>query len=229
MPAKMPPVEDAFVRVASRAPVRGTARATARAVFLGGALMLAGCAAQMPEARVTRFHLGQPIAPGHVAVEPRNPTLAGDLEFQSYARAVQVELDRLGFTIAPNLAKSEIVAVTEVQRSWRPSGQSRGSSISIGLGGASGGGGWRGGGTSVGLGGSFSFPVGKQRERMDVLTELSVQLKRRSEGTVIWEGRAESVTRDGTPQASPQAAVQKLATALFRDFPGVSGQTITVK
>ena len=90
------------------------------------------------------------------------------------------------------------------------------------------GGGW-GGGTSVGLGGSVSLPIGKPRQRMDVLTQLSVQLKRRSEGTVIWEGRAESVARDGTPQASPQAAVAKLASALFQGFPGVSGQTISVK
>jgi hypothetical protein len=181
----------------------------------------------MPETRVTRFHLGQPIAPGEVTVEPRDPTLANDLEFQSYARAVQGELGRLGFSIAPNLTKSEIVAVTEVQRSWRPVGEARRSSVSIGLGGG-GGGGW-GGGTSVGLGGSVSFPVGKPRQRMDVLTQLSVQLKRRSEGTVIWEGRAETVARDGTPQASPQAAVSKLASALFQGFPGVSGQTITVK
>ena len=205
--------------------------AFARAALLGTALALAGCAAQMPEARVTRFHLGQPIAPGQVAVEPRDPTLAKDLEFQSYAGVVQSELSRLGFTAAPDLTKSEIVAIVDVQRSWRPTGRTSGSSFSIGLGGATGGGGgWgRGGGTSVGLGGAVSFPVGKQRERMDVLTQLSVQLKRRSEATVIWEGRAESVAHDNTPQANPQAAVQKLAAALFRDFPGVSGQTISVK
>jgi len=198
-----------------------------KAIMVSAIVALGGCAAQMPEARVTRFHLGQPIAPGEVTVEPRDPTLAKDLEFQSYARTVQAELGKLGFTTAPDLAKSEIVAVTDVQRSWRPSGEARGSSISIGLGGGSGGG-W-GGGTSVGLGGSVSLPIGKPRQRMDVLTQLSVQLKRRSEGTVIWEGRAESVARDGTPQASPQAAVAKLASALFQGFPGVSGQTISVK
>lgn len=198
-----------------------------KALLVGTALALAGCAAQMPEARVTRFHLGQPIAPGQVTVEPRDPSLAKDLEFQSYARIVRAEFDRLGFGIAPDLAKSELVAVTEVSRSWRPSGQARGSSLSIGLGGGSGGG-WHGG-TSVGLGGSVSFPIGQAKQRMDVLTQLSVQLKRRSEGTVIWEGRAESVARDGTVQASPEAAVSRLAAALFQGFPGRSGETITVK
>lgn len=199
----------------------------AKAMMIGTTLALVGCAAQMPETRVTRFHLGQPIAPGELAVEPRDPTLAKDLEFQSYGRIVQAEFDRLGFRIAPNLARSELVAVTEVDRSWRPAGEAQRSSMSIGLGGSSGGG-WHSG-TSVGLGGAISFPIGKAKQRMDVLTRLSVQLKRRSEGTVIWEGRAESVARDGTPQASPEAAVARLATALFQGFPGQSGETITVK
>jgi hypothetical protein len=64
---------------------------------------------------------------------------------------------------------------------------------------------------------------------MDVLTRLSVQFKRRSDTTVIWEGRAESTARDGTPYASPEAAVQRLADAMFQGFPGRSGEIITVK
>lgn len=199
----------------------------AKVLLMGTALALAGCAAQIPESRVTRFHLGQPIAPGELAVEPRNPALAKDLEFQAYARIVQSEFARLGFRIAPELTKSELVAVTEVHRSWRPTGEARGSSMSIGLGGGSGGG-WHGG-TSVGLGGAISFPIGKSRRNMDVLTQLSVQLKRRSDATVIWEGRAESVARDGTPYANPEASVARLAAALFEGFPGRSGEIITIK
>lgn len=193
----------------------------AHALIAGTALTLAGCAAQMPETRVTRFHLGQPIAPGQVAVEPRDPTLSKDLEFRSYAQAIQTELAKKGFTAAPDLTRSELVAVTQVNRNWQPVGAPR-APLTIGLGGGSFGGG-------VGVGGGVSFPVGKPRQRMDVVTELSVQLKRRSEGTVIWEGRAQTAARDGTPYAAPQAAVAKLAEALFRDFPGPSGQTITVK
>lgn len=198
-----------------------------KALLLGTALALAGCASQGQETRVTRFHLGQPIAPGQLAVEPRDPTRARDLEFQTYARLVQREFDRLGFGIAPDLSRSELVAVTDVERAWRPAGEARGSSVSIGVGGGSGGG-WHGG-SSVGLGGSVSFPIGKAKQPMDVLTRLSIQLKRRSEGTVIWEGRAETSARDGSPAAHPEAAVARLATALFRDFPGRSGETITTK
>ena len=202
-------------------------RMLAKALLIGTAFALAGCAAQAPESRVTRFHLGQPIAPGELAVEPRDPNLAGELEFQAYARIIQAEFDRLGFRAAPNLSRSELVAVTEVRRSYRPTGRTSGSSMSIGLGGASGGG-WHGG-TSVGLGGAISFPLGRQKEQMDVLTQLSVQLKRRSDATVIWEGRAESVARDGTPYASPETSVARLARALFEGFPGRSGEIITVK
>lgn len=199
----------------------------AKALLMGSALALAGCASQIPESRVTRFHLGQPIAPGQLAVEPRDPAMAKDLEFQAYARIVEGEFRRLNFSPATNLARSELVAVVDVARSWRPTGRTSGSSMSIGLGGGSGGG-WRGG-TSVGLGGAISFPLGKQREQMDVLTQLSVQLKRRSDATVIWEGRAESVARDGTPYANPEASVARLAEALFEGFPGRSGEIITVK
>ncbi|MFS0738075.1 DUF4136 domain-containing protein [Sphingomonas sp. 1P06PA] len=196
-------------------------RVIMRAGALGVAIALAGCAAQTPETRVTRFHLGQPIAPGQVAVEPRDPSLAGDLEFRAYGDAVGRELARLGYTVAPGVARSELVAVVDVARGTRETLAQR-SPVSIGLGGGTFGGG-------VGLGGGVSFPIGKSRSRDVTVTELSVQLKRRSEGTVVWEGRAETAARSDTPYASPAAAVDKLAQDLFRDFPGESGRTITVK
>lgn len=194
---------------------------SAQALIVGTMFALAGCATDSLPTRVTRFHLGQPIAPGQLAVEPRDPTLAKDLEFQSYARIVQGEMARKGFAAVPDLVKSEQVAVVEVTRHWQPVGAPR-APLTIGLGGGSFGGG-------VGVGGSVSFPVGKPKQRMDVITELRVQLKRRSEGTVIWEGRAQTAAHDGSPAAAPEAAVSRLAEAMFRDFPGQSGQTITVK
>lgn len=192
-----------------------------RFMIVGTAIALAGCAAQTPEMRVTRFHLGQPIAPARISVEPRDPTLAKDLEFQSYAQIVQDELSKKGFTPAADLPKSELVAVVNVNRSWLPIGAPR-APLTIGIGGASFGGG-------VGVGGGVNFPIGRPKQNMQVATLLTVQLKRRAEGTVIWEGRAQAEARDGTPYAAGEAAVARLADALFRDFPGPSGQTITVK
>lgn len=192
-----------------------------RAALLGSAFALAGCAAQAPETRVTRFHLGQPIARGEIAVEPRDPATAKDLEYQTYARAVAEELGRQGFALAPGVSKSELVAVVDASRGTRAMYQER-SPFSVGIGGGSFGG-------SVGVGGGVSFPIGKGKTREIIGTELAVQIKRRSDGTVIWEGRAMSEARSGTPYAEPAAAAAKLAAALFQGFPGESGRTITVR
>ena len=189
------------------------------AVTLGG-LMLAGCATQ-PETRVTRFHLGGPIAPGQITVEPLVPADRNSVEFQTYADAVGEQLARLGFTEAPGLSRSEQVAAIAVERGTRES-LARRSPVTVGIGGGSYG--WGGG-----VGGGISFPIGRRRSNQIVATRLIVQIKRRSEGTVIWEGRAETAAPAGSPAAQPVATVRHLAAALFQGFPGESGRTITVK
>jgi hypothetical protein len=194
------------------------------AALLAGAILLAGCAAQTPPAQVTRFHLGQPIAPGEISIEPRDQAQGASLEFDSYAGSVARELKAQGFTIAPSLTKSELVANVEVTRQTRATGPAR-SPFSIGIGGGTGGG--YGGG--VGVGGGVSFPIGKATAPEATGTQLFVQLKRRSDSSVIWEGRAQLEARNGTPYAAPAAAVDKLAAALFKGFPGESGRTISVK
>jgi hypothetical protein len=50
-------------------------------------------------------------------------------------------------------------------------------------------------------------------------SELAVRLQRRSDGTAIWEGRAQA----------PAMAPDRLARALFQGFPGESGRTIRVR
>lgn len=183
-------------------------------------LVLAGCATT-PETRVTRFHLDQPIARGELAVEPLVPADKGSLEYQTYASIVGAELARIGFTEAPGLKQSEQVAVISVERGSRETMGQR-SPVSVGVGGGTGS---YGGGVGLGI----SFPIGKKRSNEIVMTRLSVQLKRRSEGTVIWEGRAETASPAASKAADPAATVRVLAAALFKDFPGVSGRTVTVK
>lgn len=184
-------------------------------------LALAGCATT-PSSRVTRFHLDQPIARGELAVEPLVPTDKDSLEYQTYASIVGSELAKIGFSEAAGLKQSEQVAVIAVERGSRETLAQR-SPVSVGLGGGTGG--YGGGGVGVGI----SFPIGKKRSNEIVVTRLSVQIKRRSEGTVIWEGRAETAAAAGTPAADATTTVRTLAAALFKDFPGVSGKTITVK
>ncbi|MFW2831023.1 DUF4136 domain-containing protein [Sphingomonas sp. ID0503] len=202
-------------------------RAKIMGIAVVGALALSGCATsgggggRAAPAQVTRFHLGQPIAPGNVMIEQRGQGAISPLEFKTYADAVAPELTRLGFTVTPTLTTSELVAVVDVRRGTREQMAQR-SPLTVGLGGGSYGGG-------VGLGVGTSFGVGKKRGGTIVVTELSVQLKRRSEGTVIWEGRASTEATAGAPGSEPGPAVAYLANVLFRDFPGESGRTIIVK
>lgn len=55
---------------------------------------------------------------------------------------------------------------------------------------------------------------------------LDVRIQRRSDGSVFWQGRAVTDAAAGTPRT---AIVERLAQALFRDFPGESGRTIRVR
>ena len=188
------------------------------AVAMFGGLALAGCTTG-PSTQVTRFHLNQPIAPGQITIEPMMGADRGSPEFQTYANIVGTQLAKIGFTEAPGLAKSEQVAVIQVDRAFFD-GPPR-SSFSIGIGGGSYG--WHGG-AGGGVGTTFA---GKPTQ--NVATRLIVQIKRRSDGTTIWEGRAETTARFGRPEAQPTAAVERLAATMFQGFPGISGRTISVK
>jgi hypothetical protein len=64
------------------------------------------------------------------------------------------------------------------------------------------------------------------RQANVIATLLDVRIQRRSDGSVFWQGRAVTETAAGTPRA---AVVERLAEALFRDFPGESGRTIRVR
>lgn len=186
------------------------------------ALALSGCAASIPPVQVTRFHLDGAITPGTIALSP-----AIGLERQTYEAAVTRELNRLGFANADSPGARYIVAV-DIQRDARDNGPQR-SPFSIGLGGGVGGGGGYRGGSSVGGGLGVSFPIGKRRSSETVFTRISVRITDRASGTTIWEGRADTQASSNAPSSQPGLAADKLATALFRDFPGVSGRTVTVQ
>jgi hypothetical protein len=206
---------------------------------LGGALLagltVSGCSTTGGgPVQVTRFHLDQPIAPGAIAVEtgpaigaasaPGSPMAPDSLELSTYNNIVAGELARVGFTAAPDPAKAELIATVSVDRGSRPDMRPHGAAVSFGIGGAS-------FGRRSGFGGDVgtTVPIGDHSERFIVGTRMMVQIKRRSEGTVIWEGRAMTEAGGQSSDASPQASVAKLAHALFTGFPGESGRTITVK
>jgi hypothetical protein len=191
-----------------------------RLLALVSVLALAGCAASIPPVQVTRFHLDGAITPGTIALSP-----AIGLERATYEAAVTRELNKLGFANADSPGARYIVAV-DIQRDARDAGPGR-SPVSIGLGVGGGGGGYRGGG--VGVGGGVSFPIGKRRSVQNVFTRISVRITERATGATVWEGRADTQSSSNAPAAQPGLAADKLATALFADFPGVSGRTVNVQ
>jgi hypothetical protein len=170
---------------------------------------------------VTRFHLGQPIARSTIAIEAANGSLTGSPEFRTYADAVGRQLTRLGWTVVTTVGQSEEVAIVDVRQGMRE-GPPRRPPVTIGIGGGT-------GGYHGGVGGGASFGVGGGGPRALASTSLEVRLKRRSDGSVIWEGRGHSDVPARSPYAQPAAAVERLADAMFRDFPGESGRTITIR
>ena len=60
-------------------------------------------------------------------------------------------------------------------------------------------------------------------------TELAVTIKDRASGQALWEGRASFTVSARSPLASGQLGAAKMAEALFKGFPGRSGETIEVR
>jgi hypothetical protein len=187
--------------------------------------LLAGCATDdlSTGASVTRFHLGQPIARGPIAVEAADPRDQSGLEFSQISASVARELTRLGWTVVPNSASEQVAMVSLTQQSREAA---RRSGLTIGIGGGTASYGRHGG---VGIGGDVAIPVGGRGTNLVVGSQLGVRIQRRSDATVAWEGRAQLEARAGTPMATRAGAADHLAAALFRDFPGESGRTIRVR
>ena len=194
---------------------------TLSTAILFAAALLSGCATAVRPGPidVTRFHLGTPNPGDSIAVEPLTSFAGVSPEDQLYVGAVSGELGRLGFTPGggdPSLYVAGVSYKHEPRGSMRTPPP-----VTIGLGGGGYSGGRRGG---VGVGGDVGIGIGSRTVQV-VATEMTVQIKRRSDDTIVWEGRA--ITEEAGVQPGVTAA--RLAKAMFKGFPGESGITITVK
>ncbi|MCX8475261.1 MAG: DUF4136 domain-containing protein [Sphingomonas sp.] len=193
---------------------------------MGAAFLAGGCATTPRHAPVdvTRYHIGALTERTTISVEPMSGAAQISPEYQLYADAVAAELGRLGFVKSTSDLASGYIAAVSFTRSSRGAYREP-PPVSIGLGGGGISGGRR---SAVGVGGGVSFGIGgKTREVYG--SELSVQLRRRSDNTTVWEGRAVTESVSGKPGSDPRDQAARLAYALFRDFPGESGVTTTVK
>jgi hypothetical protein len=189
--------------------------AFARSVPLLLAASLAACASGGGGKRpagggleVARFHLGDPVARAQIAVEPFDKADANRPEFPAYAAAVGRQLSRLGWTVVPTTTGSEQIALIDLEQGSREAIAALSAA-------------------RIGRGVSSTLPAGTSADVTASLLEVAI--RRRSDGTVFWEGRAVGEARTGSPDAARTAVVERLAEALFRDFPGESGRTIRLK
>jgi hypothetical protein len=190
-----------------------------KTAFLGSALLvlaasLGACATRGGEQKaaggveVARFHLGQQVARGPIAIEAFDKADSNRPEFPAYRAAVEKQLVRLGWTVVPTTAQSEQIALIDLEQGSRQAIAAL-TAARIGRGVAP--------GAAAGSGANLTA------------TLLEVAIRRRSDATVFWEGRAVAEAPTGSAEAARTAAVERLADALFRDFPGESGRIIRVR
>ena len=205
-----------------------------RFLFATAALLaLAAPAIAAERVEVTRFHtpatLSQ-LGPGWVELVPVAGIDPRSREQRALLDAVSRELAAQGFAASDPQPSVGRIAEFRLTRDAVPGSERRGggSSVSIGVGGGSGGGWRRGGGTSVGVGLGVGFPLGGNKQRAgDVTSELSVTIRDKATGAALWEGR--SALRTAQRDADGAETAARLARALFAGFPGKSGETIEVK
>jgi len=183
---------------------------------------LSACVAPVGPVEVTRFHVPQLAALGRgaIAVAPASGQDPQSLEFQTYANAVARQLILLGYVESrPGNTTPQIAELRIERRNWRPG--RTGSPVSVGIGGQTGS---YGSGVGIGVGVDLSGPPPEQVE-----TRLSVTIRERASGKALWEGKASFTVDARSPVAQTPLGAAKLAEALFRGFPGTSGETILVK
>ena len=193
---------------------------TYRLLPLVALVSLSACVVPTGPVEVTRFNRaseGVVYGSGTYSVAVAGDAAAGQsLAATPYLAAVAREMQRLGY--AERIGESDVIA--EVRASTERFEPERRSPVSVGVGGSTG-----SYGSGVGLGVGINLGGGPKAQ---VETTLSVRIIRRSDNLVIWEGKASQAAKAGSPAAQPGIAASKLAEAMFKDFPGVSGETIRV-
>ncbi len=186
------------------------------------AMTAGACVSPVGPVEVTRFHTPETMTQldsGTIAVVAGPNAQSQSLEFQTYAAAVSRELVALGYTPISGAANARYRAQVSFDRFVQAPGQKR-SPISVGVGGSTG-----SYGSGVGLGVGINLGGGPKTM---VVSELFVAIKDAGGVQNLWEGRAVSEAREGSPNAETALSAGKLARSLFVNFPGESGATVEV-
>lgn len=200
-------------------------RMTLPALLLG--LSLSGCVGSTYSGpvEVTRFvseastPIGQAEDRGQIAItfpEAMRNERARDAFYNAVAR----ELTGLGYTVIDQAQPGVQSARVMSTRSELAAASSRGP-VSVGLGGST-------GSYGSGLGLGIGINLGGNTAKPNALTKLSVRISD-AQGNSVWEGRAQQAVSINSPYAGLDASAGALAQALFKDFPGGNGETVSIK
>ncbi len=139
----------------------------------------------------------------------------------AFKAAVEAELRALGYTIAAQEGRGiQVAAVRTSRNPIAATVENNRGPVSVGVGGQT-------GSYGSGLGLGVGINLGGGREGPAAMTDLSVRIGR-DDGTTLWEGRAQMATGVKSPYAQVDASASALAAALFQDFPGGNGETVTI-
>ena len=139
---------------------------------------------------------------------------------RAFAASVSAELTALGYTVTAGPA-DQTAAIRTSRNPITATVENNRGPVSVGVGGQTG-----SYGSGVGLG--VGLNLGGGREDATAITELSVRITQGNNAT-LWEGRAQIATGVKSPYSQVDTSARTLAAALFRDFPGGDGETVTVK
>lgn len=184
-------------------------------------LLLAACASPF-KADVVRFHqMNGTALGGTVLVRPEDEKRAESLEFNRYADLVGGALAQQGF--APPVAEQAPDYVARIEWDALPASglkDNDGNSVGVGVGVGVSDGGHSGAGVGVSAGFSLSGD-----EPTAYIRRLTLIMTHTADNVRVFEGRA--VSRGET--SDMMEIMPYLVEALFKDFPGASGETISVQ
>jgi hypothetical protein len=176
-------------------------------VALAGTMLLTACQSldpagilpggAPPRTEAYRAHPDQPIAAAPIAIGPVNLARADDPLVRAAVAAVATELGALGYTPVADVGQAELLGSVDM---------STGTASELVA------------NAPEGLRGTTTLPP------MAPSTGLVVEIRRRSDGSLLWQGRA--ATFRPAPNGDPATLAGPLAHALFLGFPGQSGRTI---
>lgn len=199
-------------------------RLLAPATICLAALALSACATRpfTGPVEVTRFVAADPAGLGQGPIIVYFPDEVSNAGAKAATKtAVERELQALGYTIVAQEGRDiQVAAVRTSRNPIAAAVENRRGPVNVGVGGQT-------GSFGSGLGMGVGVNLGGGREGPSVMTELSVRITR-ADDVSLWEGRAQLPTGIKSPYAQVDASARALAAALFRDFPGGNGETVTI-